>query len=104
MKVPRKDLPCPPRKLGCNDGGELAPTYVPNELARCRVQPADDPVAVDHVGGHTDPVDCIFHLAAQGLELGHWLRVWYVGNSGASSAREPLPEFSQTLKVSARRG
>src|SRR5262249_33568090 len=82
----RKDLPCSPRFLGCDDRGELASANVPNEPARCWVQPADDPVAVDHVGGHTDPGDRICHLAAKRLELGHSPRVWWSRSSGASSA------------------
>jgi hypothetical protein len=67
------------------------PRTSPTSL-RCWVHPADDPVAVDHVRGDTDPVDCIRHLVTKGLELGHWLRVWYSHRSGASSPRDSLPD------------
>ena len=59
------------RFLGRDDGGELAPSNVSHELPCGRVQIADDPVAIDYLGRNTDPLDRVFDLAADGLELGH---------------------------------
>src|SRR6266516_309599 len=70
-EVPGEDLPRPACFLGRDDGGELAAANVSHELARGRVQIADDPVRVDHIGGDTDAVDGVFDLTADGLEFGH---------------------------------
>jgi hypothetical protein len=66
-KVPGEDLARPARFLGCDDRCELAAANVSHELLRGRVQPADDPVPVDQVGGDTDPTDGVFDIASDGL-------------------------------------
>jgi hypothetical protein len=39
----------------------VAAANVPNKLARRWVQPADDPVAIDHIGRDTDPIAIASH-------------------------------------------
>ena len=70
-KVPGEDTPSPQRFLGCDDGCKLAAANVAHELHRGRVQPADDPVLVDQVGGDTDAADGVFDIASEGLQFGH---------------------------------
>src|SRR6202795_1624074 len=72
-EVPGEDLPRPARFLGRHDGGELAAANVSDALPRGRIQPADDPVGIDHVGGYADPLNGVLDFAADGLELGHAL-------------------------------
>jgi len=59
-EVPGEDLPRSARFLGRDDGCELPAANVSDELPGGRVQPADDPVGVDDIGGHADPLDGVF--------------------------------------------
>jgi hypothetical protein len=70
-KVPGEDLPRTARFLGRDDRGELAATHVSHDLARRWIQPADDPVPVDHVSRDADPGDGVLDIAAGRVELGH---------------------------------
>ena len=70
-EVADEDLPRAARFLRRDDRRELAAADVSHELERGGVQPADDPVPVDHVGGNSYALDRVFDLASEGLELGH---------------------------------
>jgi hypothetical protein len=70
-EVAGEDLPRAPLFLGNDDRGELAAADVSHELQRGSVQPADDPVLIDHVGGDSHARDRVLDLAAERLELGH---------------------------------
>src|SRR5436190_11576384 len=72
-EVAGEDLPRAARFLGRDDRGELAAADVSDELQRGCVQPPDDPVSIDHVGGNSHTLDRVLDLTAERLELGHHL-------------------------------
>ena len=57
--------------LGRKDGGHLAAPHVAHDPLRGPINPADDPVAIDHVGRYTDALKGALDLAAHLLQTCH---------------------------------
>jgi hypothetical protein len=70
-EVTGEDLAPTASFLGRKDGGHLAASHVAHDPLCGPINPADDPMAVDHIGGDTDPLDRVFELTSHGLQLGH---------------------------------
>jgi hypothetical protein len=70
-QIPGEDRPRPLGFLGRDNRGVVAAANVSNELLRCRIEPADDPLRVDHVGRHPNALDGVLDIDAKVLELGH---------------------------------
>jgi hypothetical protein len=64
-------LPRASRVLRCDHGGELPSDHVADHALRGRVDPADDPVGVDHVGGHVDLVERTLDVSVHRPKPGH---------------------------------
>jgi hypothetical protein len=46
-------------------GRVLPPTYITDNSLAGRINPADDPVLVDHIGGHVDRLESAFDIGAE---------------------------------------
>jgi hypothetical protein len=64
-------LLCAARLLGRDDRGQVAAANISHDLARGRVQPADDPLCIDDISGNPDPLDGVCDVAADRVEIGH---------------------------------
>ncbi len=45
--------------------GVLPPAYIADDFSARRIDPADDPVLVDHVGGHVDRLESAFDVGVE---------------------------------------
>lgn len=70
-EVAGEDLPATAPLLRRQDGGHLASDGVAHEPLGGRIEPTDDPVSVDHVGGDADAVERAFNIATELLQPGH---------------------------------
>src|SRR5215510_10012405 len=71
QEISGEDLAASSPFLRRQNGGHLASDRVAHELPRGRIEPADDPMSVDHVGGDADAVKRAFDIAAEHLQTGH---------------------------------
>jgi hypothetical protein len=67
----RERVLCAARLLGRHHRGELAAADVSDEADGSRVEPADDPVLVDHVARDLYALEGVLHVAAELTELRH---------------------------------
>jgi hypothetical protein len=67
----REQLPRAPRRLGRDDGGELAPPDVADDVLCRAVQPADHSRRVDVVARHVDVVEYLVDLHRLQRRSGH---------------------------------
>ena len=69
--VAREDLTGAARLLRRDDRRELLAAHVADQALGRRVHPTDDPVAVDHIRGNTNLLQCIFEVRAHVAQVGH---------------------------------
>jgi len=60
--LPREQLPDPPGVLGRDNRGELATRDITDEPPSRGIDPANDPVRVDHVARHVDVLEDLFEV------------------------------------------
>jgi hypothetical protein len=87
--------------LGSEDGSQLPPAHVSHDPLRSGIDPADDPVAIDHVGGHADALHFAFAFLAVpviGLVVVRSRGVWLANVAGLAAilGLTTLPGFLLT--------
>src|SRR5262249_55767881 len=71
QEVAGEDLTATAPLLRRQDGGHLASDRIANEPLRGRIEPADDPVFVNHVGRDAYTMKRVFDIGAELLQTGH---------------------------------